>query len=114
MRNFAAFILTAVLAGAASAQTKDHSGHPSAPAKSEAKAHKGTGVVKSLDAAKGTVMLAHDPIPSLRWPAMTMKFTARDKKLLDKLAPGRKVEFEFVVEGKDYILTRLKPGAPAR
>jgi Cu(I)/Ag(I) efflux system periplasmic protein CusF len=114
MRSLGIFVLSAMLAGAASAQMKDHSGHQGAAAKSEAKAHKGTGVVKSLDAEKGTVMLAHDPIPSLRWPAMTMKFTARDKKLLDKLAPGRKVEFEFVVEGKDYILTRLKQGAPAR
>ena len=108
MRNFAVFILTAVLAGAAHAQMKDHSGHQSAPQKSEAQTHKGVGVVKSLDAEKGTVMLAHEPIQSLRWPAMTMKFTARDKKMLDKLTPGKKVEFEFVVQGKDYILTRLK------
>jgi Cu(I)/Ag(I) efflux system periplasmic protein CusF len=108
MKNIGVFILTAVLAGAASAQMKDHSGHQSAPAKSEAQTHKGVGVVKSLDAEKGTVMLAHEPIASLRWPSMTMKFIAKDKKLLDKLQPGRKVEFEFVVQGKDYILTRLK------
>jgi Cu(I)/Ag(I) efflux system periplasmic protein CusF len=114
MRNVGALVLSAMLAGAAFAQTKDHSGHQSAPQKSEAQTHKGVGVVKSLDAEKGTVMLAHEPIASLRWPSMTMKFTARDKKMLDKLAPGKKVEFEFVVQGKDYILTRLKQAAPAR
>jgi len=114
MRNLGVFILVAALAGAASAQMKDHSGHQSAPQKSEAQTHKGVGVVKSLDAEKGTVMLAHEPIASLRWPAMTMKFTAKDKKLLDKLSAGRKVEFEFVVQGKDYILTRLKQTSPAR
>jgi Cu(I)/Ag(I) efflux system periplasmic protein CusF len=114
MRSLGIFVLSAMLAGAAFAQTTDHSGHGSPPAKSEEKPHKGIGVVKSLDAEKGTVMLAHEPIASLRWPAMTMKFTAKDKKLLDKLSPGRKVEFEFVVQGKDYILTRLKQAAPAR
>jgi len=116
MRNLGIFVLSALLAGAASAQMKDHSGHHSAPKKSEAQkseaqTHKGVGVIKSVDAEKGTVMLAHEPIASLRWPSMTMKFTARDKKLLDKLAPGRKVEFEFVVQGKDYILTRLRQAA---
>ena len=109
MRNLGILVLSAVFAAPGYAQMKDHSGHSSAPAKSEAKAHKGTGVVKSLDADKGTVMLAHDPIPSLRWPSMTMKFIAREKKLLDKLAPGTKVEFEFLVEGKEYVLTRLTP-----
>ena len=89
MRSLGIFVLSAMLAGAASAQMKDHSGHQSAPAKSEAKAHKGVGVVKSLDAEKGTVMLAHEPIPSLRWPAMTMKFTARDKKMLRQAGPGQ-------------------------
>ena len=90
------FVLAAALAGAAYAQ-------------GEAKPHKGVGVVKSLDAEKGTVMLAHEPIPSLRWPAMTMKFAAKERKLLEKLAPGQKVEFEFLVQGKDYVLTSLKP-----
>jgi Cu(I)/Ag(I) efflux system periplasmic protein CusF len=108
MRNLGVFVISAMLAGAAHAQMKDHSGHSSTPAKSEAKVHKGTAVVKSIDAEKGTVMLAHDPIASLRWPSMTMKFIAKDKKMLDKLKPGKKVEFEFIQQDKDYILTRLK------
>ncbi len=109
MRNFGIVVLSAALAGSAYAQMKDHSGH-GAPqsAKKEATAHKGTGVVKSLDAEKGTVMLAHDPIASMRWPSMTMKFIAKDKKMLGKLKPGQKVEFEFIQQDKDYILTRLK------
>ena len=114
MKNLGILALSAVLAAPAYAQMKDHSGHSSAPQKSEAQTHKGVGVVKSLDAEKGTVMLAHEPIASLRWPSMTMKFTAKDKKLLEKLEPGRKVEFEFLVQGRDYILTRLRQAAPAR
>ena len=47
--------------------------------------HPATGVVKSVDRAKSTVTLAHDPVKSLNWPAMTMPFTVTDKALLEKL-----------------------------
>ena len=109
MRTLGIFLLSAALAAPAWAQMKDHSGHGAqGSAKKDAVTHKGTAVVKSVDAEKGTVMLAHDPIASMRWPSMTMKFIAKDKKLLDKLAAGKKVEFEFIQQDKDYILTRLK------
>jgi Cu(I)/Ag(I) efflux system protein CusF len=71
-------------------------------------AHEATGIVKSVDPAKGAVMLAHDPVKSLKWPAMTMPFTVKDKALLDKLQPGRKVQFEFVQQGRNYIITSVK------
>jgi Cu(I)/Ag(I) efflux system protein CusF len=111
MRHVGILVLSAALAGSAYAQMKDHGGHgahEAAKKEAKAKAHKGVGVVKSVDSEKGTVMLAHEPIQSLRWPAMTMKFIAKDKKMLQKLTPGKKVEFEFVEQGRDYILTRLK------
>jgi Cu(I)/Ag(I) efflux system protein CusF len=73
-----------------------------------AASHQATGVVKSVDAAKSSVMLAHDPVKSLKWPAMTMGFTVREKSLLDKLQPGKKVEFEFVQQGRDYVITSVK------
>ena len=70
--------------------------------------HQATGVVKSVDRAKSSVMLAHDPVKSLKWPAMTMPFTVKDKSLLDKLQPGKKIEFEFVQQGRDYVITSVK------
>ena len=79
-----------------------------APALAQTTSHKATGVVKSVDQAKGSVMLAHDPVPSLKWPAMTMPFLVKDKPLLDKLQPGKKVEFEFTQQGKDYVITTVK------
>jgi Cu(I)/Ag(I) efflux system periplasmic protein CusF len=71
-------------------------------------AHQATGVVKKVDPKAGTVTLAHDPVKSLKWPAMTMGFTVKDKALLDKLQPGKKVEFEFLQQGKDYVITGVK------
>jgi Cu(I)/Ag(I) efflux system protein CusF len=110
MRTLAICLLAALLpaiAGAQSATTKEHQ-HGATAKKEAAKPHKGVAIVKSVDKEKGTVTLAHEPIPSLRWPAMTMRFIAKDKSLLDKLSEGRKVEFEFVQQGRDYVVTSVK------
>src|SRR6266568_4745223 len=68
----------------------------------ETKSHKGVGVVKSVDGEKGTVSIAHQPVTSMSWPAMTMTFKAKDKAMLERIKPGAKVEFSFVQSGKDY------------
>lgn len=70
--------------------------------------HKGLGVVKKLDAKAGSVTFDHEPVKSLNWPAMTMTFAVRDKMLLDKLSLGKKAAFEFVQDGKDYVVTGVK------
>ena len=75
---------------------------------SQAQAHHAGGVVKSLNAEKGTVTIAHGPVESLKWPAMTMSFKAKDRKMLDALKAGQKIDFEFIQEGKAYVLTRVQ------
>jgi Cu/Ag efflux protein CusF len=70
--------------------------------------HTTTGVVKAADPAKGTVTLAHEPVPSLKWPAMTMGFAVNDKSLFDKLGVGKEVAVEFVQQGSNYIVTAVK------
>ena len=80
--------------------------------KSEQKAklltHKGSGTVSKVDAGKGTVTIAHAPVSTMNWPAMTMTFKAKDKALLGKVKPGQKVDFEFIQQGKDYVVTAVK------
>jgi Cu/Ag efflux protein CusF len=72
--------------------------------------HPATGVVKKIDAAKGTVTLAHEPIKSLKWPAMTMDFTVADKQALTKLKPGQKVEFKVVERAKgQFLISEINP-----
>ena len=71
-------------------------------------AHRASGVVKSVNLDKGTVTIAHGPIETLKWPAMTMSFKAKDRKILDTLKPGQKIDFELEQEGKAYIVTRVK------
>jgi Cu(I)/Ag(I) efflux system protein CusF len=77
-------------------------------AAAQGQSHMGVGVVKSVDAAKSGVTLAHEPIASLGWPAMTMRFAVKDKALLQKMQPGKKIEFEMVQQGSSYIITSVK------
>src|SRR6266568_249490 len=76
--------------------------------KSEAQSHKGVGTVKKVDSAGGKVTIAHGPIPTMKWPAMNMTFTVKDKALLRKFSQDKKVEFEFVERGSDYLITSVK------
>jgi Cu(I)/Ag(I) efflux system periplasmic protein CusF len=92
----------------ARAQTNMDTKKADQPAASSAAIHKAAGIVKSADRGKGSVTLAHGAVASLKWPAMTMGFTVRDKALFDKLAPGKTVEFEFAQQGKDYVITGVK------
>ena len=72
----------------------------------EATVHQATGVVTKVD--KNKVSIKHEAIQSLKWPAMTMAFTVKDKPLTEKLKEGEKVNFEFVKEGRDYVVTAVR------
>ncbi len=71
--------------------------------------HRGAGTVRKIDAAKGMVTLAHGPIASLNWPAMTMSFKLKDEALAKGIKAGDAVDFELVQSGGDYVVTRLQP-----
>lgn len=76
--------------------------------KPEAQTHKANGTVTKVDRIANKVTIAHGPVQSLKWPAMTMNFVVKDKALLDGLSSGKKVEFEFVQQGRDYVITSAK------
>ncbi len=66
------------------------------------------GTVKSIDTASGKITIAHDPVASLKWPAMTMGFKATPDQLASVQA-GQKVEFEFESKGMDATIRRISP-----
>jgi len=89
---------------------------PAAPAAPAAAAvgHKAHGKVDSIDAKAGTVSLEHGPVPSLKWPAMTMEFQVANSSLLKDLKPGAPVAFEFVERKPgEWLITSITP-APAK
>lgn len=72
--------------------------------------HKGQGTVNRIDEKAGKVNLAHGPIATLKWPAMTMDFAVNDKQSLTKLKPGQKVEFKLVEKTKgQYVIAEIAP-----
>ncbi|HEY3077379.1 MAG TPA: copper-binding protein [Burkholderiales bacterium] len=76
--------------------------------KGKSQAHKASGTVTKVDAQKGNVTIAHGPVQTMNWPAMTMTFKVKDKAALNRVKQGDKLDFSFVQSGKDYIVTEMK------
>lgn len=81
--------------------------------------HIGNAKITGIDAAKGKIDLSHGPIPSMKWPAMTMGFRVEDKSQLSNIKPGDEIEFELRGEPDkdgDYSITRItkKPTKAAK
>lgn len=76
--------------------------------KQAAPVHQAMAIVRAVDPCKGTVMLAHEAIASLDWPAMTMGFKVNNSKLFSQLVVGKKVNVEFTKQGSDYVVTAVK------
>jgi Cu/Ag efflux protein CusF len=98
----------------------DHSGHGGAPApataaKAPAVGHRGEGTLDALDATSGTVSITHGPIPSLKWPGMTMDFMLAHTALAANVKPGARIAFEFVERGPgEYVVTKLEAQGGAK
>jgi len=67
----------------------------------------GTGVVKAIDAAKGTITLQHEAIAAIGWPAMTMPFKVASPDLLKRVKVGDKVQFGLRPAGMESTVTSI-------
>ncbi|HYD57227.1 MAG TPA: copper-binding protein [Burkholderiales bacterium] len=76
--------------------------------KADEKAHQAKGTVSKVDPQAGTVTINHEPVASMNWPRMNMRFKVQDKSLLGKAKQGQHIEFTFVQSGKDYVVTDIK------
>ena len=76
--------------------------------------HHGEGTVEGVDAKAGTVSITHGPIPTLKWPSMTMEFMLANASLAANLKPGAAIAFEMIERKPgEYVVTRIEPkGAP--
>jgi Cu(I)/Ag(I) efflux system membrane fusion protein len=90
-------------------------GAASVPAASSAVGHQASGTVDGIDLQAGTLSLNHGPVPSLKWPPMTMEFTVANKALLGGLRPGQAVTFEFVErQPGEYMVTAIQAASTKR
>ena len=81
--------------------------HAAMSAAAETKVSHGMGVVQAIDTAAGTVTLAHEAIPELNWPAMTMPFKVTGDAAAH-IAVGDKVMFELTGEGDAVTVTEIE------
>src|SRR4051812_5991815 len=64
--------------------------------------------VKKIELEKGLIILNHGEIPNLGMPAMTMGFDVVDRKMLEGIKVGQRVQFQAeMVKGKATV-TELK------
>ena len=97
--------------------TPDHAGSGAGEAKPAPVGqvgHHAEGRVEEFDAKAGTLSIAHGPVASLKWPAMTMEFVLANPALGSGLKPGAAVAFEFVErQPGEWVITKLeaKPAA---
>ncbi len=80
-----------------------------------AKRHQGEAKVEAI--TRDAITLSHDPIPSIKWPSMTMDFKPPEKGLPRNVQAGDRVTFEFyeAAEGipQITIITPMTPEAKA-
>jgi Cu/Ag efflux protein CusF len=53
------------------------------------------------------ITVAHEPVPALKWPAMTMDFRTGSPDVASGVKPGDTVSFKFVERNGQYVVTHL-------
>ncbi|XTZ37311.1 copper-binding protein [Salmonella enterica] len=113
MRTYSLCMLTGVLLfsfSAAQAQNP-HAMHDAMSQHStsthHAQVYQGQGIIKKISADSLTI--AHQAIPALNWPPMTMQFSLQPGNALPPAKVGDKVSFSFVESEKGYYIVSLTP-----
>lgn len=76
-------------------------------------AHQAAGRLDDVDAGSGALVITHEPVPSLNWPAMTMEFVPSNDAVAKAARPGDAIRFEFVERKPgEWVVTKMeKAGA---
>jgi len=76
-------------------------------------AYASAGRVESVE--NDSITISHDPVPELKWPAMTMGFGKPDPKAFPAVKPGDRIRFEFRKGGPmDWELVSVQKKGSAR
>ena len=71
--------------------------------------HQATGTLDDIDVKAGSVTVSHGPVPSLKWPGMTMDFVLANPSLAEKIKPGSAIAIEFVERKPgEWVITRME------
>jgi len=84
-----------------------HQGHDHAAPAEVPQSADGVGVVRAIDARANRITIAHEPMPTLGWPAMTMAFEVHSADLLTNVAVGNRVNFTLVNHDGQPMVSEL-------
>ena len=65
-----------------------------------------SGVINTLNGRQ--INISHAPVPSLKWPAMTMDFRLAEGAP-PTLKPGARIEFDLHEEGGEFVVSNITP-----
>jgi len=99
--------VAAALSLGAAAPAFAHQGHDHAAAEVPQSAQ-GVGVVRAIDTRNNRITIAHEPMPALGWPAMTMAFPLHSADLLTGVAVGNRVNFTLVNHNGQPMVSALQ------
>lgn len=83
-----------------------------AAASGQAERYHASGTVVAVDRDLGRITIDTEPIEALKLPALGLAFGVHDRSLLERVRTGRKVEFEFIKQGRNFVLLKLLKNAP--
>ncbi|MCP2005349.1 UNVERIFIED_ORG: Cu(I)/Ag(I) efflux system protein CusF [Buttiauxella agrestis ATCC 33320] len=67
------------------------------------------GIIKDIDIENKKITIAHEAIPAVSWPAMTMRFTFSELDAnIKSLNAGDNVNFSFIQQGNISLLQEIK------
>jgi Cu(I)/Ag(I) efflux system membrane fusion protein len=58
------------------------------------------------------MILTHDAVPELKWPAMTMPFKLASPEIAKAVKPEQQVRFTFEQKGSDFVITAIERAKP--
>ncbi len=86
-----------------------HGNHGATDTHQEMRTAEGVGTVQSVTQDGNSVVLAHEPIAELRWPAMTMELALADPALAEGLDAEERVRFVLRQTGEtDYEIVSIE------
>lgn len=116
MNNLLKLVVFTLLSGPVAltaVAAQDHQGHGMPAAQTAAtnpvseKVITTKGEIKIIDLDNKKITVAHEPIPSINWPAMTMRFTFDDPAQISGLKVGDKIDLDFVQQGNISLLKKI-------
>jgi Cu/Ag efflux protein CusF len=108
MRTISSLLLATAFSLTLFAMGDEHSSHGhSTSITTSQQVIEATGIVKSIASNHERLRIFHDPIPSLKWPAMNMEFKVKDHDMTHTLEVGDKVKFSFIRQEADNTIVKI-------